>query len=140
MNFKKILCAVDEGPLARAVFQTALTLSKELKGELALVTIIDLGIPGEAIDIETFRSSLRAEASDLFQRLVETGGEPNVYKFIEEGDPKSKIVEVARQWEADMIVMASHGRKGLTRLLMGSVAEAVLRSSKCPVLVVPAPK
>lgn len=138
MAFKKILCAVDEGPLAELVFQAGWALSKELKGELALLSVIDVGMPGENIDIQTSRSSLRTEVKALHQRFVDKSGGANIFKFIEDGDPKQKIVEVANQWEADMIVIASHGRKGLTRLLMGSVAEIVLRNSKCPVLIIPA--
>jgi nucleotide-binding universal stress UspA family protein len=138
MQFKKILCAVDDGPFSESVFRAAVALARDLKGEIALVNIMDVGMPGEAIDIESLRASLRGEAAALFQRLLENNGNPNVYKFIEEGNPKKTIVTIAREWEADMIVMASHSRKGLTRLLMGSVAETVLREAPCPVLIVPA--
>lgn len=140
MRFKKILCAVDSGPLAEHVFQTALSLSQDLHGELALVSIIDIGMPGETIDIETLRESLRTEVGDLFQNLLSAAGNPPVYRFIENGEAKKDILRIAGEWEADMIVLASHGRKGLSRLLMGSVAETVLRNSKCPTLIVPAHK
>lgn len=138
MQFKKILCAVDDGPFAESVFKVAVSLSRDLNGEVALLNIIDIGMPGEAIDIESLRTALREEAAGLFQRLLDSAGSPNVYKFIEEGNPKNEIVSVAKSWEADIIVMASHGRRGLTRLLMGSVAEGVLRVAPCPVLIVPA--
>lgn len=137
MQFKKILCAVDTGPFAESVFQAGLSLSQELRGEVALLNVLDIGMPGEAIDLDALRESLKGEAVGLFQRLVEGAGSPNVYRFTEEGNPKVKIVEVARQWEADLIVIATHGRRGLTRLLMGSVAETVLRNAPCPVLIVP---
>ena len=52
------------------------------------------------------------------------------------GSPASAIVEMAEREHADMIVMATHGRTGLTRLLMGSVAEEVVRKATCPVLTV----
>ncbi|MEM9807673.1 MAG: universal stress protein [Cyanobacteria bacterium P01_D01_bin.56] len=51
------------------------------------------------------------------------------------GDVTSKIVDYAKDIEADLIVMPSHGRKGVTRLLMGSVAEQVVRLAHCPVLI-----
>ena len=54
----------------------------------------------------------------------------------EEGDPATAILEVARENSADLIVIGTHGRKGLLRILMGSVAESVLRGATCPVLVV----
>lgn len=55
------------------------------------------------------------------------------------GDPATAIVEAAESENADMIVIGTHGRTGLTRLLMGSVAEAVVRRAKCPVLTVKHP-
>jgi len=51
------------------------------------------------------------------------------------GDPAGEIVRIAREERADMIVLGTHGRTGMTRLLMGSVAEAVVRRAPCPVLV-----
>lgn len=50
------------------------------------------------------------------------------------GDPAGRIVELAEEENIDLIVMGTHGRTGLKRLLMGSVAEAVVRRAKCPVL------
>ena len=52
------------------------------------------------------------------------------------GDPVACILEVAKGLKSDLIVMATHGRTGLGRLLMGSVAEKVVREAKCPVLTV----
>lgn len=56
--------------------------------------------------------------------------------LIEEGDPKSKILEVAQSWPADLIVIGSHGRKGLQHFLMGSVSDAVSRHADCSVEIV----
>jgi nucleotide-binding universal stress UspA family protein len=53
-----------------------------------------------------------------------------------EGPPEHAILEAARGWPADLIVMTTHGRTGLGRLVFGSVAEAVLRSAPCPVLLI----
>jgi len=55
------------------------------------------------------------------------------------GDPASAIVEAAEEENVDLIVLGTHGRTGLTRLLMGSVAENVVRKAKCPVLTVKHP-
>lgn len=57
-------------------------------------------------------------------------------QFVPEGPPGAEIVKVARQWQADLIVIGSHGRRGIRRALIGSVAEAVVRQAPCPVLVV----
>ena len=55
---------------------------------------------------------------------------------LEMGDPKSKILDVAEEWHADLIVLGSHGRKGLNRFLMGSVSEAIARHACCSVEIV----
>jgi nucleotide-binding universal stress UspA family protein len=55
---------------------------------------------------------------------------------IEEGDPRSTIVDYAKKWGANMIFAGSHGRKGLERLLMGSVSEFVVRHAACTVEVI----
>jgi len=55
--------------------------------------------------------------------------------FIKDGEPHQAIVELAAERASDLIVMGSHGRKGLTRLLMGSVTERVIGYANCPVLV-----
>jgi nucleotide-binding universal stress UspA family protein len=58
---------------------------------------------------------------------------------LEEGDPVTEILHVAHEIEADLVVMGTHGRTGLSRLLMGSVAEQVVRRAACPVLTVKTP-
>jgi len=57
-------------------------------------------------------------------------------EIVEEGDPKSKIIDHAANWRADVIVLGSHGWKGLARFLMGSVSEAVTRHAGCSVEIV----
>jgi universal stress protein A len=58
---------------------------------------------------------------------------------VEEGDPKSKIIDQATQWNAELIVVGSHGRKGVSRFLMGSVAEALSRHAPCSIEIVRIP-
>ncbi len=63
-----------------------------------------------------------------------------VHHVLLEGDPASEIVRYAEEQVVDLIVMGTHGRSGLERLLMGSVAEKVMREAPCSVLVVKLPK
>lgn len=141
MEIKRILCALDDSPLAEEVFEVAFNLSQKLGTEFGLVSIINPGpTTSDGIDIETLRSYLRNDIIALFERLLQKQSRPNVFKFIENGDPRKKIVEIAKEWRADFIIIGSHGRTGLNRVLMGSVAENVVRHSSCPVVVVPAPK
>ena len=59
-----------------------------------------------------------------------------VIAALEVGDAKSRILDVAEEWHADLIVLGSHGRKGVNRFLMGSVSEAVARHACCSVEIV----
>ena len=62
-----------------------------------------------------------------------------VVSAVEQGDPKSKIIEDAHKWRADLIVIGSHGRKGLEHFLLGSVSEVVARHASCSVEIVRIP-
>jgi nucleotide-binding universal stress UspA family protein len=64
-------------------------------------------------------------------------GDFKVWLFTEEGNPYEAILRVAKEWEADLIVLGTHGRTGLSHLLIGSVAEKVIRHSTIPIFIVP---
>ena len=60
--------------------------------------------------------------------------------FAPEGDVKEMVIQMCREWKADMIIAGTHGRKGLNRMLMGSMAEGIMREAKVPVFIVPIAK
>ena len=103
--------------------------------------MVDLPLPIPTSDAAAFRKLSLKHGQELVQqaeRLLSKAG----YKTqtaVEEGDPKSKIIDQAKKWKADLIVMGSHGRKGLNRFLMGSVAETVSRHASCSVEIVRIP-
>jgi len=76
---------------------------------------------------------------ELDEFLVNRDVKPdlNLRKLVEPGLPSGAIISFAERENCDLIVMSSHGRSGLSRLLVGSVTEQILRKSPCPVLVVP---
>jgi universal stress protein A len=81
----------------------------------------------------------QAAAEARLQKIVPTISSVKCQRHCLSGTPEAEIVAFAEEKRADLIVMASHGRTGLSRLLMGSVAEAVLRRATCPVLIVKQP-
>ncbi len=87
---------------------------------------------------EAVWKALRDQATTLVanaaERLRRSG--LNVTGALVEGDPKSQIIDVAGEWNADLIVLGSRGRKGFDHLLMGSVSEAVVRYAHCSVEIV----
>jgi nucleotide-binding universal stress UspA family protein len=134
LAFRTILHPTDFSPAAEFAFQLAGSLARDHGAELILLHVN----PPKAADeiaVEVQKEMLWEE----FHRLERT--DPHVRnlrirtEFVE-GDPGREILRVARETGADLIVMGTHGRTGLTRLLTGSVAEHVLRKAPCPVLTV----
>jgi nucleotide-binding universal stress UspA family protein len=82
------------------------------------------------------------EAERLVSRTAETlrSTDLGVETAMRRGDPRKEVVEEAQAWNADLIVLGSHGRTGVERLLMGSVSEGVMRHAPCSVEVVRAPR
>ena len=97
--------------------------------------------PTAGHDVVESRNKSFARARDLVERvaaqLERKGFQPSV--STPDADPRHAIVEAAREWPADLIVIGSHGRRGLDRLFIGSVAEAVARHAPCSVDIVRMP-
>jgi nucleotide-binding universal stress UspA family protein len=138
MSFKRILIAVDNEPVAAHAADIGMELSRELNAETALVYVIaidymgDTGISSEQL-IALAEQEGKQVLNDFSQRLAPKSG---ALTFLLRGVPGTEIVKAAREWPADLIVIGSHGRSGMQRALLGSVAEAVMRHAPCPVLVV----
>lgn len=140
MHFQKLLIAVDDDPIAAHAAEVGMDLAQSLNAEVALIHAIDpSSIFAPESEVVADELALRAEQdgtrlmADFRTRLPLT---PHALQFIPQGPPGSEIVKAAREWAADLIVIGSHGRHGITRALVGSVAEAVMRDAPCPVLVV----
>lgn len=140
MNYKKILIAIDDSAMTEKVASQGLQLGLQLNAEIALVSIVDTQFlmtegsvtPREIVDI--IKNDLKKSQQMLTAKVFK---ENKVWTFVEEGKPYEEIIKVANQWTADLIVIGTHGRTGLAHLLMGSVAEHVVRHSKIPVLIIP---
>ena len=143
------LVAYDFSPLAHMALSTAARmLSAQGGGHLVVVHVHQLhtGIDGAGLDLATFGTSdlERAYVADAEQQLTSelaTVTEPGVTieQRIVQGRPATALCKTAQDLGAALIVIGSHGRTGLERLFIGSVAEAVLRHSPCPVLVIKQP-
>ena len=141
MSFKRILIAVDESAFAAHAADIGIELAKSLKAEMAFIHAVDPSVGRAASEIGVSADKLIAmeeqDAKHLLSAFRErAGASPAALEFLEIGKPATKIVEAAKSWPADLIMIGSHGRGGVARLLLGSVAEAVVRHASCPVLVV----
>lgn len=143
MNIRRILVAIDGSELADRALHTAVGLAERLHAELGVVHVVDIrqAVPtpdsaGSPVDLlQIFREGGQATIASAVRHAAPGR---QVATMLREGLPGQDICDAARSWHADLIVLGTHGRRGLSRLVMGSTAEWVLRHSPCPVLVVPA--
>ena len=140
MKTKRILCPIDFSTHSDAALAYASTLAKEASAKLLLVYVDDSQVPYDA----GFAGYVPPpdETELLEKRLNETvpaipGVECEHHLLF--GYPADAIVEFAKTHQIDLIVMGTHGRTGVVRLLRGSVAEAVVRRAECPVLTLKQP-
>lgn len=144
----KILLAIDDSKFSEAAIESIIRQAKPQKTEVRVLHVIE-AIPiypdgqawGYGPEASQVLEEQRKEAEGLVARAGKTLREKNfkVMTAIEEGNPKEVIIDSAAEWQADLIVVGSHGRKGLDRFFMGSVSEAVARHARCSVQIVRLP-
>jgi nucleotide-binding universal stress UspA family protein len=138
----RILCAIDFSPTAERALEYAVFLAERFQADLIALHVFQL--PASALP-EGVLEPLAELEQGLEQRLLERLQEfmaprvpagQRVTPLVAEGLPYHEIAEIARQRGADLLVMGTHGRTGLSHLLLGSVAERVVRSATMPVVTV----
>jgi universal stress protein A len=133
-RFTRILCPVDFDQNSMAALEFAGELAGEEDGaRLDILHVVPIP-PGPEVAIQFDKLEGRARAR--LERLIERRLSPKVRYavHIRTGDPATEIIGMAAESGAGLIVMATHGRKGLRRLVLGSVAERVVREAPCAVL------
>jgi universal stress protein A len=142
MNIKSVLCPVDFSESSDAALQYASLLASEAEARLYIVHVEEPlrecppDFAGYGIGSSV---SEEEQLFDLLSSLRPTIEGVEFEHHHLKGSPASEILRFAEREEIDLIVIGTHGRKGLSRLLMGSVAESVVRRAKCPVLTVKQP-
>ena len=134
----KILLATDGSKFSEAATQAIISQCRPQGTEIKVLNVVDLPLLIPNLYAAEFREESLKHGEELVrqaeQPLTRAGYE--VETAVEEGDPKSTIVDDAARWHADLIILGSHGRKGMDRFLMGSVSDAVARHAPCSVQVV----
>ena len=133
---KKILAPTDFSDLSARGVRYACQLAKDVGAELVVINIVTLDESNVANKREVERHKLELDEF-MTDKVVGAGSDLIIRKVVEPGQPYSTIVYWAANEGIDLIVTSSHGRSVLSRVLMGSVAEEIMRKSTCPVLVVP---
>jgi len=143
--FDKILLATDFSSGAEAALTEALALRRSCGGSLTLLHVFELplaygelaSMPAHLLDDLEQRSLAQMHALVAFARkTAEPTEAASISGFVVRGDPMRAIVDYARDGRFDLIVVGTHGRSGLARFLVGSVAERVVRTAECAVLSV----
>ncbi|MEW6264840.1 MAG: universal stress protein [Thermodesulfobacteriota bacterium] len=136
IDFSGLLLTVDGSPHGASAASRAINLAQAYGGLIRALTVID--VPSEYYLYEPVIQDLVDQAGAGLERIKKQAEETGVSleTLIKHGDAPQVIVDTAREQAATLIIMGSHGRLGLRRLLLGSVVERVLPRSPCPVLVV----
>jgi len=139
---KRILVPVDGSDQSKAAIEFAIAEFPD--AELQLLHVINPADAGYSVQAsmptfsEEWYSRQKEQAKSLFSEIESGAGDfdGRFEEFIEVGKPTHTIVQHAEEHNVDQIVMGSHGRSGVTRILLGSVAETVVRRSPVPITVV----
>lgn len=139
LRIETILVPVDFSASAEQALQIAVSLGRDHGARLVVMTSPPpqpLPPPGEGFALDSGDIRLVEESRRALDALAKSMTELPVETRLIVGSPGPSIVAAAEDCHADLIVMGTHGRSGLSRVLMGSVAEYVLRHAPCPVLTV----
>lgn len=146
--YTRILVGVDGSPTAEQAVRHAAALAKTESAKLRIVHVVDMGLlpigPELAISVDASAKARRDAGEKILATASElaagSGLEPET-RLLETAAPTqrvaSMIVEEAASWPADVVVLGTHGRRAVERLLLGSVADGVARLARVPILLIP---
>jgi nucleotide-binding universal stress UspA family protein len=137
---RAILHPTDFSDCSECALQIAATLAERHGARLV---VLHVAVPRISVygggPVSHLSEAARAQLAELVGELQARGVQTAVEPQVSDGDPAREILRVAREAKCDLIVMGTNGRTGWRRLLMGSVAEAVMRQAECPVLLAKMP-
>lgn len=143
-----ILCPVDFSKNSEVAVDYAMAFAEAHKAEILLLHVVHplaygAGIEGLTVDVGAqLLRDMEKSANDQIREVAAEARRryPNVREEVVVGAPFLEIIRIARDRKTDLIVMGTHGRTGLAHMLIGSVAERVVRKAPCPVLTVKHPE
>jgi nucleotide-binding universal stress UspA family protein len=143
MQFRHILAPTDFSDYSKQAVVFALELAKKFGAKLSILHVVELppypveGYVAPSLTA-TFLDDLERQASQELAQVVpeaESAG-VDVARLVTVGSPYRKILDMTEAEQVDLIVMATAGRTGFSHLIMGSIAERVVRTASCPVLTI----
>ena len=153
---KKILIALDYDPSAEPIAETGYALAKAMNAETVLIHVIADALYYSSLEYSPvmgytgFSSpdmvplvnmvELRDASTNFLEQTKKHLNDPAIQTIVGEGDCATAILEAAKDIQADVIVIGSHSRRGLDKILMGSISEKVLHHTPIPILMIPTRK
>jgi|SRR5579885_1058941 nucleotide-binding universal stress UspA family protein len=144
--YTRILVAVSDDAISKQALQEAVKLAKDQQAKLRIIYVADEFIPGGEgihVDFKQHEEKVRKKGQSLLNKMTAAAKknygqvESKLVEVIDSNDHISeKILSEAHDWEADLIILGTHGRSGISRLLLGSVAEEVVRNADVPVQLI----
>jgi nucleotide-binding universal stress UspA family protein len=141
--YRRILIPTDGSACSQLALEHGLRLAREQQAEVRIVNVLDLQplYASEALDIEPIADAWRQSAEAVVAGAAEAAARSGVRAERAVLEALSRrvadvIVDESKRWQADLIVMGTHGRRGLHHVLLGSVAEGVVRTTTVPVLLI----
>ena len=141
LNFQKIIVPVDLDKNTTKLVEYALHIASKFDAEVILLHTVEFIVMGEMAlgnptydDYNTSRKEAAGKALDKIVQEAADKGQKCTSRVLM-GDTVDEILECAKEEHCDMIIMGSHGKRGLEKILLGSVAERVLKNAHCPVLI-----
>lgn len=150
---KKILIAIDYNPTATNIAEVGYSLAKSMNAEVTLLHVVADYTYYSSLDyspimgFDSFSNlgvlqtntvvELQNAAQDYLEKTKKFLGDDSIKTIIKDGDSGDAILQTAKELSINIIVLGSHSRKGLEKMLMGSVAEKVLRHSVVPLFIIP---
>ncbi|MFZ6010682.1 MAG: universal stress protein [Bacteroidota bacterium] len=141
MPYSRILITVDSSENSLPVAKRGIELAHALHAKVALLFVVDKAkamgnveaniLPQEALIL------LKKEAQQTLDQLADMYDGKDLVKFMPEGNPAEDIMKTANTWEADLIIVGTHGKKGIAKLLSSNVSDYVLHHAKVPVMLIP---
>lgn len=142
--YTHLLIAIDDSVLAHGALEQGVALAKSLKAKVTVVTVTEpwhAVVAGDAVvgfPVDDFEKSNAAWAAEILNKAESVAQKVDVpcqTLHVKDSYAAEGILKAAKECDCDLIVMASHGRRGVTRLLLGSQTNEVLTHSNIPVLV-----
>jgi len=133
---KRLLAPTDFSDLSAHGVRYACALARDMGADVIIFNVLVLD-ESNAVDKREIEQHKRRLGEFVSEKIADACAGLKIRQLVDAGQPFGAIVDCAEKEGVDLVVMSSHGRTGLSRMLIGSVTDKILRGAPCPVLVVP---